>query len=60
LDWHEGIAIPPRPTKNKLEKSGVFFGAKKMGLNSHASPPNHHNITTKTPRKKHSFFQNPY
>jgi hypothetical protein len=45
--------------KNKVQKVGVFFDAKKRPSTHHVSPAFHHANTIKKPRSAHPFSQKP-
>jgi hypothetical protein len=47
------------PVKNKVEKVGMFFDAKKRGAIHHVLPRIHHTITSKKPRSAPAFLENP-
>jgi hypothetical protein len=45
--------------KNKVEKVGVFFEAKKCPSTHHDYHAFHHDLTIRTPRSAHRFCKNP-
>jgi len=56
-DWV--VDCRPEICTEKSSKVGAFSVAQEHTSKTPVSPPNHHKLTTKTPRQNHLFFKTP-